>query len=94
MSATTELETRAAADVAALSAPPAAFQAADATAVMPFDFVRFGIVVAIGWWGFGETIDAFTLLGGAIILASTFYLAYRETIVGRSMKPASQPPLD
>lgn len=69
-----------------------AFQAADATAVMPFDFARFGIVVAIAWWVFGETVDAVTLFGGAIILASTIYLAYRETVVGRSAKPASQPP--
>ena len=71
-----------------------AFKAADATAVMPFDFIRFGIVVAIGWWGFGETVDALTLVGGAVILVSTFYLAYREAIVGRSLKPAGQPPLD
>lgn len=71
-----------------------AFSAADATAVMPFDFVRFAIIVAVGWWGFGETVDALTLIGGAVILGSTCYLVYREAAVGRSLKPASQPPLD
>ncbi len=71
-----------------------AFSAADATAVMPFDFARFAIVVAIGWYGFGEKVDALTLIGGAVILGSTCYLVYREAVVGRSLKPASQPPLD
>ena len=76
------------------SAMTRAFSAADATAVMPFDFARFAIIVAIGWWGVGERIVAAALIGGAIILGSTCYLVYREAVVGRSLKPASQPPLD
>ncbi len=70
-----------------------AFSIAEATAVMPFDFVRFGLAIAIGAIFFGETVDGITLLGGAIILGSAIYLAYRETVLARR-GPASTPPLD
>ena len=70
-----------------------AFRAADATAVMPYDFLRFGIVAAIGWFAFDESIDALTLVGGGIIIASSIYLAYREAMAARSVHPASLPPL-
>lgn len=68
-----------------------AFRAADATAVMPYDFLRFGIVILIGWWAYGERVDAMTLLGGAVILASSIYLAYREQVVARQAGVAGQP---
>lgn len=70
-----------------------AFRAANATAVMPYDFLRFGIVILIDWWAFGERVDAMTFVGGAVILASSIYLAYRERVASR-LKPAGQPPLD
>lgn len=69
-----------------------AFRAADATAVMPYDFLRFGIVILIGWTAFGERVDAMTFVGGAVILVASIYLAYREQVASR-LKPASQPPL-
>ncbi|MFC3714408.1 DMT family transporter [Sphingoaurantiacus capsulatus] len=70
-----------------------AFRAAEATAVLPYDFIRFGIVAAIGWQAFGETVDAMTLVGGAVILATSIYLAYREQMAARSVRPASEPPI-
>jgi drug/metabolite transporter (DMT)-like permease len=70
-----------------------AFSIAEATAVMPYDFVRFGITVAIGTFLFGETVDGITLLGGALILGSAIYLAYREAVLARK-GPASTPPLN
>ena len=69
-----------------------AFRAADATAVMPYDFLRFGIVILIGWSAFDEPVDGTTLVGGAVILVASLYLAYREQVASR-LKPASQPPL-
>jgi drug/metabolite transporter (DMT)-like permease len=63
-----------------------AFRAADATAVMPYDFVRFGIVIAIGWLAFDERVDATTFAGGAVILASSIYLAYREQVAARGTR--------
>jgi drug/metabolite transporter (DMT)-like permease len=70
-----------------------AFSIAEATAVMPYDFVRFGITIAIGTWLFGETVDGITLVGGALILGSAIYLAYREAVLARK-GPASTPALD
>lgn len=70
-----------------------AFSLAEATAVMPYDFVRFGIMIAAGVWLFDERVDAATLIGGAVILSSALYLAYRETVLARR-GPASLPPLN
>ena len=51
---------------------------ADASAVMPFDFSRLIFASALGWLMFGEHPDAWTWLGGAIIVAATVYIAQRE----------------
>lgn len=61
-----------------------AFALAEASAVMPFDFVRFGLVTLFGVWLFGERLDAGTLAGGAIILGATIYLAVREAAAARA----------
>jgi drug/metabolite transporter (DMT)-like permease len=60
-----------------------AFSLAEASAVLPFDFVRLALVTAAGVLLFGEHYDAFTLAGGAVILASTIYLAWREAALKR-----------
>lgn len=54
------------------------FREADATAVMPFDFLKLVWAAAIGWAAFGEMPDGWTWTGGAIIFASTLYIAWRE----------------
>ncbi|MEE4349734.1 MAG: DMT family transporter [Pacificimonas sp.] len=60
-----------------------AFSLAEASAIMPYDFVRFGFILAIGVFVFGEPLRANVLLGGGIILASSIYLAYREAQLSR-----------
>jgi drug/metabolite transporter (DMT)-like permease len=50
------------------------------------------MMIAAGVLLFGERVDAITLAGGAVILASTIYLAYREAVLARR-GPASAPPL-
>ena len=60
-----------------------AFSLADAGAVLPFDFVRFGLITLAGIALFGERYDIFTLLGGAIILLATIILALREQQIAR-----------
>jgi drug/metabolite transporter (DMT)-like permease len=60
-----------------------AFSLSEASAVLPLDFVRFGLVTAAGIGLFGETYDAMTLAGGALILGSTIYLAVREAQLKR-----------
>lgn len=70
-----------------------AFSLADATAIMPYDFVRLGLVAAIGALIFGEVLSAWTLTGGAVILASSIYLAYREAQLARAPIQSGSPPL-
>lgn len=70
-----------------------AFAMADATAILPLDFLRFVLVILAGILLFGESFDGFTALGGIIILASTIYVAHREQVATRAHNPASQPPI-
>ena len=60
-----------------------AFSFSEVSAVLPLDFVRFGLVTAAGVLLFGERYDVLTLAGGALILASTIYLAVREAQIRR-----------
>jgi drug/metabolite transporter (DMT)-like permease len=55
-----------------------AFHEADATVVLPFDFTKLLWASAIGYVFFKEVPDPLALLGGAIILGSVTYVAYRE----------------
>jgi drug/metabolite transporter (DMT)-like permease len=63
-----------------------AFSLADAGAVMPFDFVRFGLITLAGILLFGERYDPLTLVGGMVILASTIILALRERSLARQRR--------
>jgi drug/metabolite transporter (DMT)-like permease len=55
-----------------------ALRQADTAVVMPFDFFKLVWVTAIAWLAFGESLDLYTWIGGAVIFASALYLAYRE----------------
>ena len=46
-----------------------AMRHADATVVVPMDFLRVPLTATAGWLIYGERIDAFTTLGAALILA-------------------------
>ncbi len=68
-----------------------AFALADTSALMPFDFVRFGLIVTAGILLFGEEYDAFTLAGGGVILAASLAMALRERALAlerRKARPA------
>jgi drug/metabolite transporter (DMT)-like permease len=45
---------------------------ADATVVVPMDFLRVPLTATAGWLIYGERLDALTLLGAALILAGNF----------------------
>jgi drug/metabolite transporter (DMT)-like permease len=47
---------------------------ADASILMPVDFVRLPLVVLIAYLAFGETADLGVWLGAAVIFGSAFYL--------------------
>ena len=44
-------------------------QHADATVVVPMDFLRVPLTALAGWIIYGERLDTFTVLGAALILA-------------------------
>lgn len=60
-----------------------AFHAAEATAILPFDFARLLFAAAIGWLAFAEFPDVWVWIGGAIIFSSSIYLAHREALARR-----------
>jgi drug/metabolite transporter (DMT)-like permease len=55
-----------------------ALRRADTAVVMPIDFCKLPWVAAIAYLAFAEVPDRYTWLGGAIIFASSVYIAYRE----------------
>lgn len=64
----------------------------DVSALTPISFVQLPIVTFAGWAMFSESIDAWTLVGAAIILSATAYISHRETKLARqnkSMQPSS-----
>lgn len=66
-----------------------AFALAEASAVLPYDFVRFGLVTVAGIALFGERLDALTIVGGIVIFGATVYLAVRERQLARSALTAA-----
>jgi drug/metabolite transporter (DMT)-like permease len=68
-----------------------AFAHAEASAVMPYDFVRFVLITAAGIALFGERYDALSIAGGAIILGATIFLALRERLARSPTRPTASP---
>ena len=62
-----------------------AMKIADMNVVMPVFFFQLIWVALVAYLAFGEVPDAYTLLGGAMVFASTFYIAYRERAVAASV---------
>ena len=60
-----------------------AFAAADATAVLPYDFSRLPFAALVGWFVFSELPDFWVWVGGAIIFAASIYIAHRESLASR-----------
>lgn len=63
------------------------YAATDASLAMTFEFSRLPFAVAIAYLAFGETIDAWTWVGAAIIFASAVYIARREAQLARQRPP-------
>ena len=47
-----------------------AISLADATVVMPMDFLRLPLSALLGYWLYNEGLDAWSLAGGALIIAA------------------------
>ena len=68
-----------------------AFTLADASAVLPIDYLRMPVVALVGFAAFGEVPDALVWLGSAVIAASSLYIAHRETKLARDAARARRP---
>jgi drug/metabolite transporter (DMT)-like permease len=55
-----------------------ALASADATVVVPFDYLRLPAVALIAYLVFAEVPVIWTWIGGAIIAASSLYITLRE----------------
>jgi len=60
-----------------------AYRRADASAVVPYDYLRLVFAIALGAAFFAELPDRWTLLGSAVLIAATLYIAYREIALGK-----------
>ena len=55
-----------------------AFAVADASAVIPMEFIRLPLMAGAGFVFFAEVPDSWTLLGAAIIFGGTYYMTAKE----------------
>jgi len=60
-----------------------AFAAAPVTVTQPVTFLQLVWAVSLGALAFGEPVDGWVVLGGAIIMASVSFIAWREAVVKR-----------
>ena len=56
-----------------------AFRIADATLVVPIDFLRLPLIAVVGMLAYGEPIELATFIGAAVIFAGTYYSIRRES---------------
>jgi drug/metabolite transporter (DMT)-like permease len=45
-----------------------AFRYGDATVVVPLDFMRIPLIALVGWWLYGEALDAYVFAGAGLIV--------------------------
>ncbi len=57
---------------------------ADASAVIPFDYLRLPFVGVIGYLVFGELSDLWTWVGAGVIAGAAIYIARREARLARA----------
>jgi len=69
-----------------------AFALADASAVMPYEFLKLPITAALAYLMFAEVPSVWTWLGGAVIFGASVYIAHREARVARVQATAVAPP--
>ncbi len=60
-----------------------AYRFADASFLGPLSYLRLIIIAIAAYAWFGEVPDAYTWVGGAVIIAAALYIAHRETAQNR-----------
>ena len=51
---------------------------ADASIVLPMDYIRIPLIAAIGWWFYGESADVFVFIGAAVIISGILWNLHAE----------------
>lgn len=69
-----------------------AYAAADATAVLPFDYLRLPFVAVVGLFVFDERLDVWTWIGALVIAGSSIYIAHRESLLAKRHKLTAETP--
>lgn len=68
-----------------------AFAAAPLTVTQPVTFLQLVWAVSLGALAFGEPVDGWVIMGGAIIMAAVTFITWREALARRSVVPAAMP---
>ena len=68
-----------------------ALQYADATVVIPMDFLRVPLTAVLGWLIYSERIDVFTAVGAALILSGNLLNLKNRTTAAKAANPVSAP---
>lgn len=68
-----------------------AFQAGEATAVVPFDYTQIAFAWAWGAFLLHETVAIWTFIGAAIIIAANLYILNREARAKQPPRPPADP---
>lgn len=68
-----------------------AYRAAEAAVLAPVAYTRIVLVGVAGYVFFGEVVDPPTILGAAIIMGATLYIARREQQLRRRARAAAPP---
>jgi drug/metabolite transporter (DMT)-like permease len=63
--------------------------AGDAAAMAPVDYIRLVFAAAVGFFLFAEIPTVWTILGAAIVVASTLFITWREHAASRAPRVAA-----
>jgi drug/metabolite transporter (DMT)-like permease len=64
-----------------------AFRSGDATVVVPLDFMRIPLIAFVGWWLYGEALDAWVFAGAGLIVLGITWNLRAEAIAAARHKP-------
>jgi drug/metabolite transporter (DMT)-like permease len=64
-----------------------AFRSGDATVVVPLDFMRIPLIAFVGWWLYGEALDAWVFAGAGLIVLGISWNLRAEAITAAKPKP-------
>ncbi|MHA1538424.1 MAG: DMT family transporter, partial [Alphaproteobacteria bacterium] len=68
-----------------------ALKIADATIVLPIDFLRLPLIALVGFALYGEALDLWVFIGAAIIFGGGYYMVWRESRAARALAASVGP---